>query len=967
VSTPYATYYDYNSWYDTGTYSTGSLPTNGHAVPSTDTNFVMNVALILERANDPTPLLDSNWASRQQQIDALGSNIWNVYGADPTTYQSVLNDLPGSVQTVAELAQATGTPSGYVSSAESRTIWVQVNAANFNDLFGSSATLMHASDFGYYWTGSLSLPASVAGLWFDGPVKTVLPDGSSGPPAPLTTGIQGVGNGAGPTQLTPQQIAELYHFPLANLDVDTAALALLEPGLGISPPAPQPGHPQQTLQQLLENYRSSVGLDPSVNVIGVQPGGPLPTDNESLGERSLDIGVATAVNPNSALILYAGSGVNLDANSEPFTAYQAAFWDVVNNPSVVSSSFRFDALQPSPNSPFMFAVRELFIDAALRNISVFSSAGDGGSGYQVANGLENVGASRASPYGVVVGGTSLSLESYAANDPTLDAQYVVPALNGDPTVLWQLVAGGLTAMPTPGDAAWFAEAVWNRYNVSSLPGSGQPGIFQAGYLEKESGTGGVDSTQPTPWFQSALLPFDQPTTTDGTNATGRGLPDVSALAGGNMHYTVPNADMTGNTGDGGTSASAPLWASLAVQIAAIFHDQGLPSLGYMTDLLYIAAAIVPGSFNDVTIGNNVSSFLTGDGLGPYLTPSGGGGAPSSPVDPTGYGYYAGPGYDLTSGLGSPNGTLLARTLSAIGHGQMYFSTSPAVLDSDGHNGWSSGAHQSVLLQTAAGSGVAIDFDAAGDTSSFFSPASAPFAWTARFAEQALQPSFDSNLVRLFDQYAQGALGEATLNQGAGVSASINGMAANGSSTQLTGAFGFADFQTTSGDLRVARPVAIAETAGGQDDQTAVVRMRQGGADSLAASFYKVDDLVGSIGALHPGDPGYAAAAQARAYQMATGGTSFAGPGYGNYGQTMLEHVNAGDVVALQLTNVTHGETYWGFAQANEMAGGQHVGHLWNYGLNTWGWEDTRGGGDHDYNDLVVQLDFTSSSGHGWLV
>ena len=44
-----------------------------------------------------------------------------------------------------------------------------------------------------------------------------------------------------------------------------------------------------------------------------------------------------------------------------------------------------------------------------------------------------------------------------------------------------------------------------------------------------------------------------------------------------------------------------------------------------------------------------------------------------------------------------------------------------------------------------------------------------------------------------------------------------------------------------------------------------------------------------------------------------------------------------------------------------------MGTSCNYGHNTWGWEDTRGGGDHDFNDLVVQLDFTSNTGHGWLV
>ena len=70
---------------------------------------------------------------------------------------------------------------------------------------------------------------------------------------------------------------------------------------------------------------------------------------------------------------------------------------------------------------------------------------------------------------------------------------------------------------------------------------------------------------------------------------------------------------------------------------------------------------------------------------------------------------------------------------------------------------------------------------------------------------------------------------------------------------------------------------------------------------------------------------------------------------------------------MKLSNATSGHILWGFALANETVDGQSVGHLWNYGLNTWGWEDVRGGGDHDYNDLLVQLDFTSSNGNGWLV
>ena len=42
---------------------------------------------------------------------------------------------------------------------------------------------------------------------------------------------------------------------------------------------------------------------------------------------------------------------------------------------------------------------------------------------------------------------------------------------------------------------------------------------------------------------------------------------------------------------------------------------------------------------------------------------------------------------------------------------------------------------------------------------------------------------------------------------------------------------------------------------------------------------------------------------------------------------------------MKLVNDTTGNHFWGFAHANETVDGRTVGHLWNYGLNTWGWED----------------------------
>jgi hypothetical protein len=146
-----------------------------------------------------------------------------------------------------------------------------------------------------------------------------------------------------------------------------------------------------------------------------------------------------------------------------------------------------------------------------------------------------------------------------------------------------------------------------------------------------------------------------------------------------------------------------------------------------------------------------------------------------------------------------------------------------------------------------------------------------------------------------------------------------------------------------------------------------VRVRQNGENKLSLTFYEVDDLAGTIDGKRPGHEGYALAVEGRAYELTSGGTSLGGPGYGNYEQAGLLGVDAGDLVAMKLTNQTTGAHFWAFAHANETVAGQPVGHLWNYGLNTWGWEDTFGGGDRDFNDLIVGIDFTSDSGHRWLV
>ena len=291
-----------------------------------------------------------------------------------------------------------------------------------------------------------------------------------------------------------------------------------------------------------------------------------------------------------------------------------------------------------------------------------------------------------------------------------------------------------------------------------------------------------------------------------------------------------------------------------------------------------------------------------------------------------------------------------------------------MLEQDGSGGWATPVGETLLVQATSDDPATVRLLAGGHSLDFSGMASATFAWTSMLAQQSLQADFDPNLVRMFDKHAQGALAQSVASAGDAFALSIDGAATRLPQVALTNAFGFADFVAGDGDsaVRVARPVAVAETAGGLDDQTAIVRLRQNGEDKLSLQLYRVDDLDGAIGTLRPGDAGYEAAAAARAYATSAGGRTIDGPGYGNYAQAALLHVDAGDLIAMKLTNTSSGTVFWAFSQANENTGGGPVGHLWNYGLSAWGWEDTRGGGDHDYNDLIVGLDFTSAAGHGWL-
>jgi kumamolisin len=130
--------------------------------------------------------------------------------------------------------------------------------------------------------------------------------------------------------------------------------------------------------------------------------------------------------------------------------------------------------------------------------------------------------------------------------------------------------------------------------------------------------GGISDQFPLPSYQSSA---GVPASANPGGRVGRGIPDVSGDADPATGYKVrvDGQDMV----IGGTSAVAPLWASLLARC-----NQALgKSVGFVHPALYLS----PGSFRDITSGSNGA-------------------------------YSAGPGWDACTGLGSPDGTLVLEAL-----------------------------------------------------------------------------------------------------------------------------------------------------------------------------------------------------------------------------------------------------------------------------------------------------------------
>jgi kumamolisin len=175
----------------------------------------------------------------------------------------------------------------------------------------------------------------------------------------------------------------------------------------------------------------------------------------------------------------------------------------------------------------------------------------------------------------------------------------------------EMTSVGGTTLSTDANGRWLAEQAWFDVPLSQGTGGGVSSLFDL-----------------PPWQEVAAgqIPADR-------NTGKRLTPDIAAVAD---PFTGVKIVLNGDTVvGGGTSQSAPIWAGLAAVMTQYLTANGGSGIGDINPLLYrIAEGAQLPAFRDVTLGGNA-------------------------VDT------AGPGYDLVSGLGTPDVDNLARNLLTL--------------------------------------------------------------------------------------------------------------------------------------------------------------------------------------------------------------------------------------------------------------------------------------------------------------
>jgi subtilase family serine protease len=202
----------------------------------------------------------------------------------------------------------------------------------------------------------------------------------------------------------------------------------------------------------------------------------------------------------------------------------------------------------------------------------------------------------------------------------------------------EFAAQGQTLFVASGDAGAYtgSNSTDNSYPAESvyvvavggtdLTTNGAGGPWQSETAWLDSSGGPADDGFAIPSWQVGVA-----NSSNQASTTIRNVPDVAAEANTD-NYLCDQGSCTGDYG--GTSFAAPRWAGFLALVNQQAVAGGNPTLGFINPAIYSIGkgASYHGAFHDITSGSNNK-------------------------------YSAGPGYDLVTGWGSPNGTGLINVLA----------------------------------------------------------------------------------------------------------------------------------------------------------------------------------------------------------------------------------------------------------------------------------------------------------------
>ncbi len=308
--------------------------------------------------------------------------------------------------------------------------------------------------------------------------------------------------------------------------------------------------------------------------------------------------------------------------------------------AIVTQSFGADETGPASDPTFSSTFSPLYLDVLRRGGSVLAAAGDFGA----SNDTE-----RESLDFPDLHITPSAMAAYPASDPLVLA---VGGTEGNAYPDGLLTDAGTYG----GEQAWNEVALWNGFFLGVGAGGGaQSQLFDAPPWQRSLKT--KDRLAPDVSYNAALV--------------GGALVILSCRRGpgGGLDPACVDSSRQGYVAVGGTSAGTPQWAAIIALANELRARQLKPPVGLVNPVLYEIAKnkqAYAQDFHDITAGNNALD----------LTPFG--------LDVSQFGFAAAPGYDLATGLGTPNVANLLADLSKRGSGAIPGNLRRLGNDRDGH-------------------------------------------------------------------------------------------------------------------------------------------------------------------------------------------------------------------------------------------------------------------------------------------